>query len=102
MKTSIQFGDGGVRIDLHSENGDPQHTYLVLMGEDDLRRILREEIAAQEVNAPIRCAVQVNGGLVPAEVRLPYQPRPGYRFAEDGQGGFTEEPIPSFDPQVRT
>ena len=74
---------------------------MIVATEDDLRRIIREEIAAQEVNAPIRCGVRINGGLVPAEVRMPYEPRPGYRFAEDGQGGFTEEPIPSFDPQVR-
>lgn len=30
------------------------------------------------------------------------RPASGFRFVPDGQGGFKEEPIPSFDQQDRT
>lgn len=66
---------------------------VVVANEHDLRRIIRDALSEGGTGGWINCAVQLNGGLIPAEVRLPYGPRPGYRFAEDGQGGLKEELI---------
>lgn len=63
----------------------PLEMKIIVASEDDLRRIVREEISAQNITVHVKASPY-------AHEPSARQPRPGFRFVSDGQGSFKEEP----------